>query len=214
MNNLNDKNMSDDLRGRPKDQEKAAAILEAASKHFVQNGMVRTTMQDIADEAGVSKLTVYNHFGTKDALFQKIIQNKCAMHMSKSLLETALEQKAKDGLYTLGMGFIGIIYNDEAIAMHRTIMGESRHDKSIAKLFYKSGPERVFEMVDAYLNHLQKNGECRFEDISRASEVFLSLFTGATHMKAVLETEKKPSGKKLENFTHENVDFFLRIFAI
>lgn len=199
--------------GRPKDEEKALAILEAASVHFLQNGIMHTTMQDVANEAGVSKLTVYNHFGTKDELFQKIIQTKCQVHMGEDLLDKALTQSAKDGLFTLGIGFVGILYNDEAMDMHRTVMAESRHDKNIAKLFYESGPKRVITMLTEYLRHLQSVGECQFEDLPRAAEVFLSLFTGATHMRAVLRTSPKPSAKQLEKFTRENVAFFLRIFC-
>ena len=49
--------------GRPKDDQKAYAILEAAGTLFLKNGMMGTTMDEIAQAAGVSKLTVYNHFG-------------------------------------------------------------------------------------------------------------------------------------------------------
>src|SRR5690606_22208157 len=54
--------------GRPKDLAKRAAILQAAERMFLQHGFEGVSMDQIAAAAGVSKLTVYSHFGDKDAL--------------------------------------------------------------------------------------------------------------------------------------------------
>ena len=58
--------------GRPKDPGKRAAILDAAKRMFVSHGFERVSMDQIAAEAGVSKLTVYSHFGDKDRLFARV----------------------------------------------------------------------------------------------------------------------------------------------
>lgn len=200
-------------RGRPKDADKAAAILAAAGKQFTAQGMNRTTMQDVANEAGVSKLTVYNHFGTKEVLFQHVIQNKCNTNMSEEIVQEALKQTPEEGLFCLGMAFIGIIFNDDAMAMHRTIMSESRHDTNIAKLFYETGPGKVYEIFRNYFKHLEAIGTCQFEDVQRAVEVFVSFFTGPLHTRTVLQTHRKPTKEELEQFTRENVIFFMRIFG-
>src|SRR5690348_17437726 len=63
--------------GRPKDLEKRAAILEAAKRLFPQHGFEGTSMDAVAAEAGVSKLTVYSHFGGKEALFIETVRCKC-----------------------------------------------------------------------------------------------------------------------------------------
>lgn len=60
--------------GRPKDLEKRAAILAAAKALFIRNAFAGTSMDAIAAEAGVSKLTVYSHFGDKDNLFREVIR--------------------------------------------------------------------------------------------------------------------------------------------
>ncbi len=62
--------------GRPKDMEKRAAILAAAKSLFVRNAFAGTSMDAIAAEAGVSKLTVYSHFGDKDNLFREVIRSR------------------------------------------------------------------------------------------------------------------------------------------
>ncbi len=60
--------------GRPKDMEKRAAILDAAKALFVRNAFAGTSMDAVAAEAGVSKLTVYSHFGDKDNLFREVMR--------------------------------------------------------------------------------------------------------------------------------------------
>lgn len=52
---------------------KRAAILEAAIAEFRANGFEVTSMDRIAETAGVSKRTVYNHFPSKEALFAEIL---------------------------------------------------------------------------------------------------------------------------------------------
>ena len=59
--------------GRPKDLAKRAAILEAAKQLFLEQGYQGVSMDQIAATAGVSKLTVYSHFGDKETLFAATI---------------------------------------------------------------------------------------------------------------------------------------------
>jgi len=61
--------------GRPKDLAKREAILEASKALFVRLGFDAVSMDQIAAEAGVSKLTVYSHFGDKETLFAAAVQS-------------------------------------------------------------------------------------------------------------------------------------------
>jgi len=52
----------------PGDAEKRAAILEAADRLFVRYGFKKTTIDDVAAEAGVGKGTIYYYFRSKQEL--------------------------------------------------------------------------------------------------------------------------------------------------
>jgi len=54
---------------RGKSDTKRQQILEAASEVFLANGFEGTRMDQVAEHSGVSKQTVYSHFGNKDDLF-------------------------------------------------------------------------------------------------------------------------------------------------
>lgn len=54
---------------------KEQKILEGAIKVFSKNGFDASSMDKIAEAAGVSKITVYNHFQSKENLFQEIVSD-------------------------------------------------------------------------------------------------------------------------------------------
>jgi len=57
---------------REKDQ-RIQGILSAAKKVFFSKGYLKTTMDEIAFEAEVSKPTIYQYFRTKDELYSALM---------------------------------------------------------------------------------------------------------------------------------------------
>ena len=54
--------------------ERKEAIIKAAFQVFSRYGLKRTTMNDIAEEAGLSRQTLYNFFANKDELLRATIR--------------------------------------------------------------------------------------------------------------------------------------------
>src|SRR5690625_7655455 len=54
-------------------KQKQTAILKASLKLFMKNGIKKVSIQMIAKEAGVSQVTIYNYFGSKDQLVDEVI---------------------------------------------------------------------------------------------------------------------------------------------
>ncbi len=63
--------------GRPLDAAKRAAIVDTAAHHFFHLGYAATAIEQIAADAGVSKVTIYNQFGDKRALFTAAVECEC-----------------------------------------------------------------------------------------------------------------------------------------
>lgn len=55
----------------------AAQIVSAATRAIARKGYVRTSLNDIAREAGMSKGAVHYHFPTKEALVAKVLETAC-----------------------------------------------------------------------------------------------------------------------------------------
>lgn len=55
-------------------RKKKIELIEAASKVFIEQGFVRTSMQDIMDEAEVSRGTLYSYFNNIDHTFIEVLK--------------------------------------------------------------------------------------------------------------------------------------------
>lgn len=62
-----------DTRKKRDTSKKRLSILDGAVRVFIENGYDASSMDRIAEQASVSKRTVYNHFASKEILFQEII---------------------------------------------------------------------------------------------------------------------------------------------
>lgn len=54
--------------------ERREAILKAAAVAFAHNGFAGTGMDDVAAQAGITKLIVYRHFPSKEALYEAVLE--------------------------------------------------------------------------------------------------------------------------------------------
>ena len=101
--------------GRPKDLAKRQAILEAAKVLFLSNGYASTSMDAVAAEAGVSKLTVYSHFNDKETLFTAAVVAKCEEQLPTLIYELTPETPVENVLLNIARGFHHLINSDESV---------------------------------------------------------------------------------------------------
>jgi len=59
--------------GRPRSRAADQAILRAALKVFIKSGVESASMEQIADDAGVARTTLYRRWSSKEALIAKAI---------------------------------------------------------------------------------------------------------------------------------------------
>ena len=129
--------------GRPKDPEKRAAILAAAKRLFPQQGFEGTSMDAIANAAGVSKLTVYSHYTDKETLFVAAVRAQTEEQMPASLFELAQGDSTRERLRVIARAFFNLITSPQAIALHRLLTAGSGTSTKLAQMFWESGPQRI-----------------------------------------------------------------------
>src|SRR4051812_4229160 len=54
--------------------EKRQAILESASKLFAAKSFDKVRMEDVAQDAGIGKVTIYRYFPTKEDLYSRLLE--------------------------------------------------------------------------------------------------------------------------------------------
>lgn len=78
--------------------ETASKILDAAQKLFNTRGLRKTTVEDIARDAGIGKGTVYNYFEDKESIFLAAKRAECAVLMQRFRKAIRGEQSARQQL--------------------------------------------------------------------------------------------------------------------
>ena len=66
-------------------KEREQKILDAAATLFVHYGYDKTTVSDIAREAGISKGAIYLHYESKDDLFEALLIREMTTYSEKWL---------------------------------------------------------------------------------------------------------------------------------
>ena len=68
---------------RRKSAETRQQIIDAAYTLFYQRGFMRTGVDAIANEAGITKRTLYQHFGSKDELIEAVLAHQHQMALER-----------------------------------------------------------------------------------------------------------------------------------
>ncbi|MFD0727493.1 TetR/AcrR family transcriptional regulator [Lysobacter brunescens] len=199
--------------GRPKDLGKRAAILDAAKRLFSTHGFDGVSMDQIATDAGVSKLTVYSHFGDKDSLFGAAVRAKCEEQLPPELFLVGLEGNLREQITAIARAFFALVTSEEAVAMHRMMMVPGTGDAHVRELFWQAGPQRVKEGFAAFLRDEVAQGALDIPDIERAASQFLCLLKGELHMQMMCGLCCTLAGEDVEAHIHATVDLFLRAYG-
>ena len=76
--------------------EVGTRILDAAYEQFCRLGMQRSTMEVVARRAGVSRITVYRRFATKDALIEQVVGREFRRYFDQFLVDIENAETAAD----------------------------------------------------------------------------------------------------------------------
>lgn len=171
--------------GRPKSEEKRANILLSASQLFLTQGFSSTSMDMVAAKAGVSKQTVYSHFSNKDALFTAVIDFKCVQYQLDEAHMSNVSNNPRDVMITFGNQIMGLLQDEQAIAMHRVVIGELATNPHVAELFYVAGPQNGMQLMSDYLF---KNTHLSLTQKSAKywSTAFFNMLKGDFHLRSLL----------------------------
>ncbi len=63
--------------------ETAAHILDAAYTLFLEFGLRKTTMEDVAKRVNMRRISVYRHYADKPTLFQAVVMRECFRSMQE-----------------------------------------------------------------------------------------------------------------------------------
>jgi AcrR family transcriptional regulator len=170
-----------------------AAILAAATTLFLRDGYVATTMDGIAEAAGVSKRTVYNNFADKDALFREVVMAATGVaeaFAADAAAELADPDDLPAALSALARRLLAGATDRRVVQLRRLLIGEAHRFPDLAAEYYRLAPGRVMATLATALSALAASGRLRVTDAERAAEHLAFLVLGPALDRAMFEDRR------------------------
>ncbi|EWC41648.1 TetR family transcriptional regulator [Pseudomonas stutzeri] len=198
--------------GRPKDPAKREAILAAAQVLFLGNGYEGSSMEAIATEAGVSKLTLYSHFKDKEALFCAAVKATCETRLPRRLFQLEANCDIAGVLMAIGRAFHELVNSPESIGLHRVMVAMATQNPGLVKMFFDAGPQQLLFDLHQLFAQADARGLLDIAEPLRAAEHFCSLIKGAQHFRLLIGYAEAPSQTESDQHVEDVVGVFLRAY--
>ncbi|MCR6659666.1 MAG: TetR/AcrR family transcriptional regulator [Asticcacaulis sp.] len=196
-------------RGRPVDPDLSAKIVEAACTLFSELGFQATTMDKVAREAKISKLSIYKHFENKDALFSAIIAGRCQDFAPKSLFD-GVEGTAEDQLLAVGTSLLRLLLSADVRSVETMIVSDHTNRAQLSRLYFEAGPQRFINQIEALLRHLHDRQALSVPDPKQSARLFAALFQGSDLLAAAnFDMEISEREDEIASYCQSAVAIFL-----
>jgi TetR/AcrR family transcriptional regulator, mexJK operon transcriptional repressor len=202
--------------GRPTREEAEARdvrLLDVATRLFMERGFDGTSIDAVAEAAGVSKPTVYARYRDKRDLFAAVLRGRIRRWLAP--VSAAAEAEATETspksirttLHELSRHMVAYTLAPEAGALHRILSAQAVHFPELAKLANEDGWLRAVRGVSSILRQSAARGHIKVDDPEFAADMFLNLVLGHGKRLALYGIATDP--KTEERHRKAAVEFFL-----
>lgn len=175
--------------GRPSLEEAEllhGRILDAAAELFTRNGYGGTSIEGIAAQAGIGKLTLYRRFADKDALFQSVVLRMAEQSRAELGKIAESDGDTVDVLTAIGLHLLGIILSPQSIAFHRILFAEAvRLPEQLCARIIPDQPAEAPDATRRLFHRLAERGLVRSEDVVFLDQQFVQAIIGKPLRKAL-----------------------------
>jgi TetR/AcrR family transcriptional repressor of mexJK operon len=184
MQDENSRKWREDDPRRLRMAETRAAILRAARPIMLRDGLGGTTLDRVAAEGAIAKMTLYRHFPNKEALFEGLVTAMC--EYIREALENApladMGKSAADRLTEELRGFTSALIDPEMLSLYRLIVADGWRFPGLSRVFDQSGMRVIRQRI---ANILEIGGVPANQSRLVAAEV-VALALGDAYQRAVL----------------------------
>ena len=196
---------------------KREAILEAATEAFLATGYSRTSMDEIARLARVSKQTVYMHFGDKERLFTEIVMAivRAAGDPVDDAIRNLGETDDLEGdLVDHAREQLSAALQPRPMQLRRVVIAEATTFPALGRALYELGPGRTITEFAKAFARLDERGLLHTDDPARAGSDFNWLVMSEPLNRAMLLGESEPPPPQaIDQWARKAVHTFLAAYG-
>ena len=182
-------------------------LLKATLKLISEKGYLGATTREIAQEAGVTELTLFRHFGSKERLFEELLKGHTFLPMLKELLPE----------------LDGLSFEEALILIATRFLLSLKERKSMVKIMYSevtSYPVKIREVYNKFIDEMrttlalyfesQQNSDIIRNDLSpdMAARVFLWILFSYFRSEEIMRSAGMKK-KAMEKDARAIIDIFM-----
>lgn len=166
--------------------KKRKSIIDAAERVFLEAGYEKASMDRIAEVAGASKRTVYNHFPSKEALLREVISQFSEQMSRLKKIPYDKKTRLEDQLGKFIEAELSVARNPLQMGMIRFLISVFSAYPEVAKeamskhLAGKDG-------LSLWMRAASDDGKLATDDYRLAARVFSAMISGAITWPAVYQ---------------------------
>lgn len=189
------------------------AILDVATPYFLEHGYAGTTMSGIAAALGGSKGTLWSHFPAKDLLFAAVIDRETdAFRAQLSLILTARDG-VEAALRRFCLEFLRRVTANDAIALHRLVIGEANRFPHVGRIFFERGPRQTQQLLAGFLRTAMTRELLRGDDPLTAARQLTGLCMYGCHQQLLMGVIDGVTAELIEADVDRSMETFLAAYA-
>lgn len=167
-------------RGRPPLDEAThrRRVLDAGLKLFLKRGFGGASLDAIAREAGVTKRTIYEVVGDKEALFRAVCNYSSASVANTPFPRVSVGLSLHDALIALSRTLIDHALDPARIALSRMITAESMRFPDLVSEVLDVGRDNMNSRICDVFEQMRQTGAAMMRDPPFAAELFYDIVVG------------------------------------
>ncbi len=165
-------------------ESRKIAFLKAAEQVFFTHGYAAANIQDIVKLARGSMATLYAQFGSKEGLFQALLDHHVE-HLRDPIEHLDVGGRTlRDGLQIIGESYLQAVLQEGAISLYKIVVAESRN---FPDLMERIMPRRrhIYDATANFLGERKAAGELRDIDVKVTAMLFIDMVRGQHQMQAI-----------------------------
>ena len=181
-------------------------LLEVTLRLMSEKGYLGTTTREIAREAGITEITLFRYFNSKERLFEELLQRYSFLPRLKEMLPELRDVSYEDALRLIGIQFLDTLKERES--MVKIMLSEINVYPDKIRDVYNRLIGALVNTLAGYFRYLQRKGMLRSFSPETGARAFLGMLFSYFQAEAVVKN-RNLGRKEMERKVSEFVDIFI-----
>jgi AcrR family transcriptional regulator len=197
----------------PASQKRRQDILLAAKRVFFESGYQIASIDRIAEAAGTTKRTVYDHFGSKEGLFAKVAALACRQFVELLPTADSLPEAPREGLRIFAARVRELVSAPEAVRFQRLVIAEAERRPALGRAFYEIAFQGAERVLTDYIEACVEQGRLKPHDSAVSARIILDLAANTPRLRGLMGLQDVAHDQLGQKAFDQAVDLLVNNFA-